>query len=138
MKKYLLILVLVGLTFTSCNRYPEGPAFTLLSKNARIANDWKVLEATENDVKVTENYKGWTWSFDKKGNYNVYDDNDSLVGPGTWVCSSGKKNITLAFKPIGLPSEVRTYLILKLKAKEMWITSVPESNPLYEYRLIQK
>ncbi|MBN2777647.1 MAG: hypothetical protein JXR36_08385 [Bacteroidales bacterium] len=52
MKKLAIILTIVAATamiFSSCGKYDEGPAFSLLTKKARITGTWTLSEMTAND-----------------------------------------------------------------------------------------
>ncbi|PLX09689.1 MAG: hypothetical protein C0596_01325 [Marinilabiliales bacterium] len=49
MKKFAIILTIVAATamiFSSCGKYEEGPAFSLLTKKARITGTWTLSEMT--------------------------------------------------------------------------------------------
>lgn len=49
MKKLAIILTMVAATamiFSSCGKYEEGPAFSLLTKKARLTGTWTMTEMT--------------------------------------------------------------------------------------------
>ena len=53
MKKlvYLAFVLMIGaITITSCRKYEEGPNISLRSKEARIANNWRIESAQLNGV----------------------------------------------------------------------------------------
>jgi hypothetical protein len=53
MKRFAIILTVVAATamlFSSCGKYEEGPSFSLLTKKARIAGEWNLVETTVNGV----------------------------------------------------------------------------------------
>jgi len=58
MKKYyvlLFVFVSVAIMFSSCNKYEEGPSFSLLSATKRIVGTWELKETTINDTVVDLN-----------------------------------------------------------------------------------
>ena len=59
MKKILLLTLIttIILPFSSCKKYEEGPALTLLSKKQRAANTWNILKYYENGTDKTEDAK---------------------------------------------------------------------------------
>lgn len=66
--------VLTGKTLTvvlltSCKKYDDGPAFSLRSKNERVAGGGKIDYANDykNGVNVTTDYTGETREFTKGG-----------------------------------------------------------------------
>ncbi len=48
-------VLLVLVIFSSCNKYEEGPSFTLLSATKRITGTWELKETLVNDTLVTLN-----------------------------------------------------------------------------------
>ncbi len=45
-----LVMVMSTLTFQSCGKYEEGPAFSLRSKKSRLVNKWKIDKLYKNGV----------------------------------------------------------------------------------------
>ncbi len=48
-----LVMVMSTMTFQSCGKYEEGPAFSLRSKKSRLVNKWKVEKMYENGKEIT-------------------------------------------------------------------------------------
>jgi hypothetical protein len=113
----LLILVVA----TGCKKYEEGPGFSLRSKTARVANDWKIVYANDyrDTLIVTESYIGETWEFAKDGNF-IERDNGSVKN-GKWSFISDKDSLQVTEG-----TNIDTYLILKLKENEMWLKDKDE------------
>lgn len=63
-KVFILILVMFGLTFSSCKKYEDGPFVSLKSKNARLAGEWELISYTNimisNNDTITSSYDGTT------------------------------------------------------------------------------
>ena len=51
--KYLALLSFAfALVFSSCNKYSEGPNFSLLTKKARVVNDWTLDSYTKDGTEL--------------------------------------------------------------------------------------
>jgi len=48
-------ILFLGAFVTSCGKYEEGPKFTLLSKKARMTNEWKFTKQESNGIDTTPN-----------------------------------------------------------------------------------
>lgn len=110
--KSLIIMVLFSMVFVSCGKYEEGPAISLKSKKARVANTWIVEYAKDipDDVEITSDYNGDRFTFEKDGNYL-----ENGTKEGTWEFNSGKEFIIIT-EPDGSTDE---YKIIRLKEKDM-------------------
>jgi hypothetical protein len=128
MKKGLLFLSAGMLVLASCGRYEEGPGFTLRSKKARLAGDWKIKEITVNGSTTDDGYPTLptgtelNFSFEKDGNCTleeVYvDDLGAKISDSekyTWEL----KDDSLVLKDAeGYRDALR---IVRLTNKEFWI-----------------
>ena len=52
-----ILLFTIFISFVSCKKYENGPAFSLMSKKARIANIWKVDTYILNGKDKTTEYR---------------------------------------------------------------------------------
>jgi hypothetical protein len=64
LKLMTIAILCIGITstYTSCKKYDEGPALSLKSKKARVANEWIIeyaFDIDDNQV-VTSDYDGET------------------------------------------------------------------------------
>jgi len=112
-------------SLSSCKKYEEGPAFSLRSKTARVANEWKITYAYDMDdaEDVTSDYTGETWEFVKDGKFNE-KDNGTVEKTGTWEFIDDKESIRVSLEGTG--SSTNDYTIIKLKEKEMWLKDKDE------------
>lgn len=129
MKKIAITPVVVALvaifSIVGCKKYPEGPSFSLATKKARVANTWVVEKATQlsSNADVTSLFSKDSYELKKDGSYafTTYDlFGHANVQVGKWEFTSSKESIVCT--PTDLSSySASTWLILKLKSKEMWV-----------------
>lgn len=122
LKKGFFSIALIGLIITSCSKYAEGSNFTLLTKKARMVNEW-TLESTQ----LVNYVYPETSSFVRKILFkkdNTYVRSETKVGEGastisysgTWEFSSDKTKLNLIEQGSNTTIE---YIILELKSKEL-------------------
>ena len=129
MKKITAIAVaamLVGsVVLTSCKKYEEGPALTLLTKKARVAGTWELEAYLVDGVDKTADYRTLVTSeeliYSKEGTYTssytfvIGSDTDA----GSWEFINDKLEIKSLSNDAGATPD--TMVIVKLKSKEMWV-----------------
>lgn len=125
MKKFivaaLIALAGISVTFSSCNKYEEGPKFSLLTKKARLCGEWVVDQYYVNDVDQTSNYvslvgTNFEWNIKKDG---TYTQSGNFADNGTWELGEDKDDVR--FKSSQANSQEVSYRILRLKSKELWL-----------------
>ena len=116
-KNIFSIILIMSASLMGCKKYEDGPALSLRSKTARVANTWKVESYTINGFDNTSSLTSinYTETYDKDGNYSY---NSSLgSGSGKWEFQSDKEQI----KRSGVAGQsTETLFILRLKEKEFW------------------
>ncbi len=133
----LAVLLVGGVTLTSCKKYEEGPALSLMSKKARVAGTWEIEAYLENGVDKTTEYRqgvsSETLVYDKDGTYTV-----SFTTPigtfndaGTWEFINDKLEIKSQSNTSG--SDPDTVVIVRLKNKEMWVKEKTPGSTQSEY-----
>lgn len=116
-KQTILMLMSVLLGVAACGKYEEGPGFSLRSKTARVANEWKVDYAIDynDNVETTTDFTGETWVFSKDGVFMKKSDGVTEK-TGTWEFMSDKEAIA-----ISVGTDLDKYTVLRLKENEMWL-----------------
>lgn len=131
MKKFILgsfiAAVVIVFSFSSCGKYEDGPAFSLLTKKSRLCGDWVLDKYMVNDVDQTANFQAvfgtnYVWDIEKDGAYHVHG---SVSDDGTWELGEDKDDVR--FKSSQANSSEVSYRILRLKSKELWLKHT-ESN----------
>jgi len=128
-------LMIGSIAFTSCKKYEEGPALTILSKKARVAGTWEVEAYLVDGVDKTSDYRAFITSesmeMTKDGTYNT--STTTVLGTdtdaGTWEFVNDKEDLKTLSNDAG--STPDTMMIVKLKSKEMWVRS-KTGTPVYE------
>jgi hypothetical protein len=127
----LLSAILLG-GFNSCKKYPDGPALSLRSRTARVANTWKVDNYKVNGTDYTSLVSGYTETYTKDGNYSYSWGN--VAGTGTWMFQNDDAEIRIT--GIANQSDV-TLVILKLEEKEFWYYYM-DGNDKKEFHMIEQ
>ena len=122
MRNLILLVVLVGFSFSSCKKYEEGPALSFRSKKARVVNKWIVEKATDlyDNIDITGEYTNLNLEFADNGDYL---ENDSKLG--TWDLDKDKEYIVVIQNP-----DTFKYRIIKLKEKSLIVET--QSNELWQ------
>lgn len=119
----LLFAVIVGISFTSCKKYEDGPRISLASKKARLVHKWKLQTKLSNGLSMPiydaeENYM----EFLKDGKMIYSSSGVGVTSSSTWEFNSDKSGIILTSARAGSSlSDVITYTILRLKKDELWL-----------------
>jgi hypothetical protein len=139
--KLLLVFIIAILSVSGCRKYPDGPAFTLLSKRWRLAEDWKKNKIYKNGTEITTEYlstiKHESLNMDKSGNfsYTLVTNTGWLEYGGTWSFNSDKSVIYFSYF-LGQQSITDGNLILRLKEHDMWLQFTTQSGDVMEYHYI--
>lgn len=112
--RFALLFALSAFLFTACNKYPDGPAFSLLSKKERVVGEWDLDETVHSDGSVTYNNDSYTLQLTNDNKAISHLGNVSLNG--TWDFTSNKEKLRFTY---GNASP--TYRIMRLKSKELWL-----------------
>lgn len=124
----LLAFFLVSGLFMGCDKYEEGPKVSLRSRDARMANTWKVMEYIKdgNAVVLDENTNNIRYELTEDRDYFLYSTSDAENKvAGKWVFlddneTLGLNNTTQAFPSAQVVSN-GNYTITKLEESELWI-----------------
>jgi hypothetical protein len=135
----LIALFTLAFTITSCNKYEDGPKFSLLTKKSRLANDWVIESATVTSANgstnnITSGFSGQVLTIEKDGKYTWTTSSGS--DSGTWTLGEDKDDIRLISSASG--SQEISYRILRLKSKELWWKHTDTNADVYEMHFKQK
>ncbi len=132
-RKSILIILLAGTLIPciqSCKKYPEGPAISIHSKTARVANTWNVEKYLVNGSYIILP-ADYTETFTKEGNY--YFTFGNLSGTGIWEFQNNDREIRIT--AIDHQSSETLY-ILKLEEKQFWYFYL-DGNDRHEFHMFQ-
>ena len=135
--KYLVLLSLLAtLALTSCNKYSEGPNFTLLTRKARISNDWVLESYTKDGTDLYDATYEMNLSIEKDGTYSksIITPNlgqlQSTTSHGTWEFVDSQGSISL-FEDGMLLGE--SYEIIMLKNKNLKLRQTDYNNSDFDW-----
>lgn len=121
MKIYLRTFVLASLLlvlFSSCDKYPNGPSFSLRTKKARLCNEWLLTSYQVNGNEFIESQPTVKFAIDKDGTYSI-SSSETVLGQiqtqyehGTWTLDAEGTVLALLIDGEEFPSE---YTINQLK-----------------------
>lgn len=124
MKKYFIVAMITVLgasvTFTSCKKYEDGPAISLLTKKMRLTGDWtldKYYDGSGADQTAFVSAlfgSAWEFQIEKDGNFK---QTGNVNTSGTWKLGEDKDDVSFTESN----GTTTTYRILKLKNKELWL-----------------
>lgn len=135
-----MLLGIVLLSFCACNKYDEGPAFSLRTKETRVSQKWRVDKATRNGIDIAAETHV-TVNFKDNGSL-VYADtlvspsgNTVTVQTGIWNFDSDAENLVLLFtRPGGGTTGAKIWQILRLTTTQLWVNETVGTD-LYRYEL---
>ncbi len=141
MRNFVRVLILLGVVsvgFSGCNKYDEGPAFSLRSKTFRATNNWFTTVAAKNGIDVTADTRiGINL---KSDGTVVYQDTVATAEGdiiterrGVWEFDNSAENLLLVFtNPGGGAIGAKIWYILRLTTDELWVTETIGQD-LYRY-----
>jgi hypothetical protein len=128
---FVLFIGLLAVSTQSCNKYEDGPFFSLRSRTERVANTWKIDNYKVNGNDYTSLLSGYTETYSKDGNFSFAWG--ILSGTGTWKFQNKDKEILIT----GINNvSTMTLFILKLEEKEFWYYYM-DGNDKKEFHLVQ-
>ena len=114
----------VGLFITGCNKYDDGPAISLRSREERVANTWRIESAKEGGNDVTSSFTQYELRLTKghdaalQANYALGSLTFSFQTNGTWAFENDDEDLRLDFAN---DAADETYRMLRLKENELWL-----------------
>ncbi len=120
----LSLAILGSIGLSSCSKYEDGPMVSLRSKKERIANTWKVEKAMDKGSDVTASFEQYKLEMLSDGAaslaalYTLGDLTFEFETKGTWSLQNSNEDLELDFENNAAD---KTYEILRLKEKELWL-----------------
>lgn len=130
----LILVLFIGLLVVStqsCNKYEDGPFFSVRSRTERVANTWKIDNYKVNGTDYTSLMGGYTETYTKDGDFSFAWG--SLSGTGKWAFQNNDEEIKI--NGTNNMSSM-TLFILKLEEKEFWYYYMDGSDRK-EFHMIQ-
>lgn len=122
-KLFTAAVVVFTMLAGSC-KYEDGPIVSLRSKEQRLANTWKVESAYNDGNNVTSSYDQYELQMLTDGKarlaaiYTLGNVTFEYETDGRWELINDKEDLKLDFEDNDAD---RTYQILRLKEKQLWI-----------------
>ncbi len=135
LKTRIIQLLFIGAlvpTFQSCQKYDDGPMFSIRTRTQRVSNQWTVDNYKINGSDYTSLASSYTETFSKSGAYSY--SWSILSGAGTWAFQNKDKEIKLTGND---DQSSRTLYILKLEEKSFWYYYT-KGGDRHEFHLISK
>jgi hypothetical protein len=135
--KSLALLSLFAIIFlSSCNKYSEGPNFSLLTRKARITNDWVLESYTKDGTDLYDASYEMNLSIEKDGTFSKsvitpsLGQLQSVTTHGTWEFDNSQSSITLLEAGMLLGE---SYEIIMLKNKNLKLRQTDYNNSDYDW-----
>ena len=137
--KAILTLFVVGFLFTACYKYEEGPRFSLLSRKARLCNEWVLQTYLDNGTDKTIVGETTTLTIENDGTYSISTVRNEMgqvqseFSHGTWVFQDAKGQVVMTDSQEGaIPL---TYDILELRNSNLQLRKkIAGISYIYQYR----
>ncbi len=125
MKKFIFSFALIATTMIlldSCDKYPNGPKFSILTKTARLCNNWEMVSILKDGNEIISKVPTKTLSIDKDGTFSMADSQTALGQistsfiHGDWTLEAEKTTLSLLQVGLDIPEN---YTIKELKNKTL-------------------
>ena len=136
MKNIALLSLFVVLFLTSCNKYSEGPNFSLLTRKARITNDWILESYTKDGTELYDGSYELNLSIESDGTYSKSQITSSLgqlqseTTHGTWEFENSQSEIVLLENGFAIGE---SYEIIMLKNKNLKLRQTDYNGAKYDW-----
>ncbi|MFZ1686791.1 MAG: DUF5004 domain-containing protein [Flavobacteriales bacterium] len=120
----ILFALLAGSALTGCKKYDDGPAFSLRSREERVANTWRIDRAMSGSDDVTSAFSQYELRLTKDhdasltATYTLFGTDFSFTSSGTWSFENKDEDLRLDLED---DDADETYQILRLKETELWL-----------------
>ncbi|MEO6305534.1 MAG: hypothetical protein ABIP51_20390 [Bacteroidia bacterium] len=126
--KIAFIALIATTVISSCSKYADGPKFSLLTKKARLCNEWSIESVSTNGNDQTAAYKtlvgdNYVLDIEKNGTYKV---SGNFTDDGTWKLGEDKDDVYFMSSKSGAMEQANR--ILRLKSKELWLRTTASNG----------
>lgn len=126
-----ITIIIAAISITACQKYEDGPMFSLRTKTERVSNTWKVDNYKLNDNDYTSLFAGYTETYTKDGDFSF--NWEIFGGTGSWAFQNNAAEIKLT----GIDNvSSQTLTILKLEEKQFWY-SYMDGNDTKVFHMIE-
>ncbi len=133
MKKHTPLLILLAALFvvSSCNKYSDGPKFSLLTRKTRLCNDWELYSYTINGSEEIKDNQVVKLSIEKDGTYSAAQITENLGQLqadheyGVWEFKENKGIISMTKDTLQIPVD---WEIKELRSKYLTLERVLSNN----------
>jgi hypothetical protein len=129
--KRVLFFFLLTIVFFACNKYEEGPSFSLRTKKHRLVNTWAIdkyyVNGSDSTVAFLTEYVNYIYTLNNNNSYSIKYSYNNVIQQtitGTWDWADGKEQLILSQTQ---PVATNTQNILRLKESELWVEYIDES-----------
>lgn len=127
----LILALIAGVSFTSCNKYDDGPTISLLPKKMRLVNEWETEKVIYNGVDqgTSASWENETLEFKSDGDceYTSVSGSSSTSITGSWEFDNNKEDLKITTTILGI-NNITIYKILRLKSNELWLEHTSGSD----------
>lgn len=133
----LAIFMLFSASFlTGCKKYEDGPVFAFSSREARVANDWKAVLISKNDIDIASDFEYIHMTFRDNGVfewvYKMTGDPTEYKFEGenpTWELATLDEEIKIEYFDSSAGDTRLLYFdILRLTEDELWFNYVDQGD----------
>lgn len=126
---------LLLVSFASCDKYPNGPSFSLRTKKARLCNEWVLTSYQINGSEFIQSQPDVKMAIDKDDTYSI-SSSSTLLGQiqsefehGTWTLEAEGTKLVILLDGEEFPSE---YTINELRNNSLSLQYYnPTNNKTY-------
>lgn len=68
-----ICLMVLGFTFQACTGYDDGPAISFRNEEIKLANTWRIQDASLRGIEITAEYDGDFYRFKEEGDFERLD-----------------------------------------------------------------
>ncbi|MDX2247440.1 MAG: hypothetical protein SF052_11720 [Bacteroidia bacterium] len=136
-----VLLLTLSTILSSCRKYEDGPTISFLTKQSRVANDWRAAAVFRNDIDETTDFPVYAMTFSKAGRLTWTIQKEGQVDPvvvtANWELASVKEQIKITFDtkdPLSGETRLLYMDILRLTESELWVSFLSEGD-YYDLRL---